>query len=283
MNVRRVLDRWGLQPQKGLGQNFLADSRILQKIVDAADLDPHDVVVEIGAGIGNLTELLASRARTVVAVELDRQLIPVLKENLRGFENVVLVQGDILDLDPAELVWQATHGQEIYGDYKVVANLPYYITSAVLRHLLEASLRPARLVITVQLEVARRIVAQPGDMSVLAVSVQFYGRPKILFRIKPGSFYPAPTVESAVLQVDSYAIPPVPVEDPKTLFRAVRAGFAQRRKQLRNTLSAGLGISPDEVVILLESLSIDPRRRAETLTLDEWSGIALGIRNLEDG
>lgn len=281
MNVRGVLDLWDLQPQKGLGQNFLADPHILQKIVDAADLDPRDVVLEIGAGLGNLTELLASKAGTVVAVEIDRHLIPVLEENLRGFENVVLVQGDILKLDPAELVGQATQGQQIQRDYTIVANLPYYITSAVLRRLLEASLRPARLIITVQLEVARRIVAQPGNMSVLAVSVQFYGRPKILFRIKPGSFYPVPAVESAVLQVDCYAIPPVPVEDPKLLFRVVRAGFSQRRKQLRNTLSAGLGVSPGRVVSLLESLSIDPRRRAETLALEEWAGIALGVGSLE--
>ena len=137
MNVRRVLDRWNLQPQKGLGQNFLADPRILQRLVDAADLSPRDVVLEIGAGLGNLTELLASKAGTIVAVEIDQRLIPVLEENLRGFKNVVLVQGDILELDPAELVGQAAQGQEIPGDYKVVANLPYYITSAVLRHLLE--------------------------------------------------------------------------------------------------------------------------------------------------
>jgi len=283
MNVRRILDLWNIQPQKSLGQNFLVDSHILQKIVDAADLGPCDVVLEIGAGIGNLTELLANKAGTVVAVELDRQLIPVLQENLRGFDNVVLVQGDILDLDPVELVRQATPRHEIQRDYKIVANLPYYITSAILRRLLEASLRPARLIITLQLDVAQRIVAQPGDMSVLAISVQFYGRPKILFRIKPGSFYPAPAVHSAVLQVDSYTTASLPVADPTVFFRVVRAGFSQRRKQLHNTLSAGLNTRSDRMVPLLESLSIDPRRRAETLTLEEWAGIARHVGSLEVG
>jgi 16S rRNA (adenine1518-N6/adenine1519-N6)-dimethyltransferase len=274
MNVRHILDLWKLQPERGLGQNFLIDPNILRKIVAAADIQRSDVILEVGAGVGNLTELLVSAAGHVVAVELDRRLIPVLEENLLSFNNVTLVHGDILDLNPASLV-SGILGHRGHADqYKVVANLPYYITSAVLRHLLEASLKPACLIVTVQHEVAKRIVAQPGDMSVLAVSVQFYGRPKILFRIKPGSFYPEPSVNSAVLRIDLYPTPPVPVDDPDILFRVVNAGFSQRRKQLHNTLAAGLGISSSSATELLERASVDPRRRAETLSVEEWGDIA---------
>jgi 16S rRNA (adenine1518-N6/adenine1519-N6)-dimethyltransferase len=158
--------------------------------------------------------------------------------------------------------------------YKVVANLPYYITSAILRHLFEASLKPQRTIITVQREVAQRIVAKPGQMSLLAVSVQFYGQPRILFRIKPGSFYPSPGVESAVIQVDLHTASLLPMEETAAFFRVVRAGFAQRRKQLRNTLAAGLVRAPDEVAAQLREAGIDPRRRAQTLSLEEWVAAA---------
>jgi 16S rRNA (adenine1518-N6/adenine1519-N6)-dimethyltransferase len=194
----------------------------------------------------------------------------VLRETLFGSDNITLVQGDILALAPAQLVEPAT-------EYKVVANLPYYITSAVLRHLLESSHRPQRLVVTVQREVAERIVAKPGQMSLLAVSVQFYGEARLLFRIKPGSFYPSPGVESAVVRVDMHATPPVDVPDARAFFRVVRAGFAQRRKQLRNTLSAGLHVPPEEVAARLQEAGIDPKRRAQTLSLEEWASIARGL------
>jgi 16S rRNA (adenine1518-N6/adenine1519-N6)-dimethyltransferase len=200
---------------------------------------------------------------------------------LSDLDNVTLVQGDILDLDPASLIRTASTPSPISNlpsslsspQYKVVANLPYYITSAVLRHLLEASLKPHRMVLTVQREVAERIVAAPGQMSLLAVSVQFYGRPRRLFRIKPGSFYPSPSVESAVVQVDLYTTSPVWVEDPTGFFRVVRAGFSQRRKQLRNCLAAGLGRPPEEVAARLTEAGVDPRRRAQTLSLEEWARV----------
>nr|HID13654.1 16S rRNA (adenine(1518)-N(6)/adenine(1519)-N(6))-dimethyltransferase RsmA [Anaerolineae bacterium] len=165
---------------------------------------------------------------------------------------------------------------------KVVANLPYYITSAVLRHLLEASLKPQRMVVTVQREVAERIVANPGQMSLLAVSVQFYGQPQLLFRIKPGSFYPSPEVESAVVQVDLHATPPVPIEDTAAFFRIVRAGFAQRRKQLRNSLAAGLRRSPEEVAAKLREVGVDPRQRPQALSLEEWARITRVLGDLSD-
>jgi len=292
MNVRRLLEQWDLRPSKGLGQNFLVDQAVLHKIVAAAELTPQDIVLEIGAGLGTLTRELARSAAHVVAVELDRRLMPVLQSVLSDLDNVTLVQGDILDLNPASLIHTASplpqspipnlQSPVSNPHYKVVANLPYYITSAVLRHLLEASLKPHRMVLTVQREVAERIVAAPGQMSLLAVSVQFYGQPRRLFRIKPGSFYPSPSVESAVVQVDLHTTPRVRVEDPTGFFRVVRAGFSQRRKQLRNSLAAGLGRSPEEVVARLTEAGVDPRRRAQTLSLEEWARVARVLGDLGD-
>jgi len=306
MDVHRLLEQWDLRPSKGLGQNFLVDPAALDKIVAAAELTPDDVVLEVGAGLGTLTRRLAQEAGRVVAVELDQRLIPVLESVLADLDNVTLVQGDILELDPTVLVNQGSgsreqgagireqgpasrdhgprttdHGPRISIQpptfnlqYKVVANLPYYITSAVLRHLLEAALKPQRMVLTVQREVAERIVAKPGQMSLLAVSVQFYGQPRLLFRVKPGSFYPSPEVESAVVRVDLHSTPPVPVEETAAFFRVVRAGFAQRRKQLRNTLAAGLKQPPEEVADRLREVGVDPRQRAEALSLEEWARVA---------
>jgi 16S rRNA (adenine1518-N6/adenine1519-N6)-dimethyltransferase len=284
MDVRTLLDRWDLRPSKGLGQNFLVDRTVLDKIVAAAELAPDDIVLEVGAGLGTLTERLAQGAGHVVAVELDQRLMPVLQSVLADLHNVTLIQGDILALDPAALIGEASIQCPTSSiQYRVVANLPYYITSAVLRHLLEASLKPQRLVLTVQREVAERIVAKPGHMSLLAVSVQFYGRPQLLFRIRPGSFYPAPGVESAVVRVDLHAKPSVPIEDTGAFFRAVRAGFAQRRKQLRNALAAGLRRPPGEVAVKLREAGVDPRRRAQTLSLEEWARVACVLGDLGGG
>ena len=285
MDVRGVLEQWGLRPSKGLGQNFLVDQTVLDKIVAAAELTSDDVVLEVGAGLGTLTERLAQNAGRVIAVELDQRLMPVLQDALSNFDNVTLIQGDILTLDPAALVNAA--GIQ-YPDpasstqYKVVANLPYYITSAVLRHLLEARVKPQCLVLTVQREVAARICAKPGQMSLLAVSVQFYGRPQRLFRIKPGSFYPSPSVESAVLRIDIHATRPVSAEDTDAFFRVVRAGFSQRRKQLRNSLAAGLRRPPKEIATQLKGTGVDPRRRAQTLSLEEWVCVARAVGGVGD-
>jgi len=277
-DVHRLLEQWDLRPSKGLGQNFLIDPAALEKIVAAAGLTPDDAVLEVGAGLGTLTRRLAQEAGRVVAVELDQRLIPVLESVLAGLDNVTLVQGDILALDPAALFQPPISNLQ----YKVVANLPYYITSAVLRHLLEAALKPQRMVLTVQREVAERIVAKPGQMSLLAVSVQFYGQPRLLFRLKPGSFYPSPEVESAVMRVDLHPTPPVPVEETAAFFRVVRAGFAQRRKQLRNTLAAGLRQPPEEVADRLREVGVDPRQRAEALSLEEWGRVARALSNRSD-
>lgn len=275
LDAHALLKQYDLRPSKGLGQNFLVNQSALTNIVTAAELTHDDTVLEIGAGLGTLTERLAQAAGRVIAVEIDERMVGVLRDTLSGFDNVTLIQGDILSFDPTDLVKTAA-GQPT-THYKVVANLPYYITSAALRHLLEARTRPCRMVVTVQREVAERIVAQPGEMSVLSVSVQFYGRPQVLFRIKPGSFYPAPGVESAVVRVDTHDTPPVDVEDTDAFFRVVKAGFAQRRKQLRNTLASGLHLPPEDVASKLQQAGIDPRRRAQALSLEEWARVTRAL------
>ena len=267
-SVPALLRAHGLRPRKRLGQNFLVDPAALDRIVDAATLDAQEPVVEVGAGVGNLTRLLAGRAGQVVAVEVDGQLVELLREQVSDLPNVQVLHGDVLSI--------SDFGFPHLG-YVVVGNLPYYITSAILRHFLEGEPRPKRLVVTVQREVAQRIVAGPGDMSLLAVSVQFYGRPEIVARIPAGAFYPAPEVDSAVVRINTgpaLRTMLAPGVDDRAFFRLVRAGFSQKRKTLRNALSAGLRRSPAEVEALLRQAGIDPRRRAETLSLEEWAELA---------
>jgi 16S rRNA (adenine1518-N6/adenine1519-N6)-dimethyltransferase len=261
----------GLRGRKGLGQHFLVDTGAISRIVDAADLHESDTVLEIGPGPGTLTVHLAQRAGCVIAVEIDEQMLSPLRESLSGSENVRVVHGDILEQDVVALV----DG----GPYKVVANLPYYITSAVLRHVLAPAFRPSIVVVTVQREVAERIVGRPrrqkqrshsSRMSLLAVSVQFYGRPRIVARIAAGSFRPVPAVDSAVIRIDVYDPLPWGAVDEETFFRVARAGFAQPRKQLHNALTHNLALSADQVLAGLEAAGIDGRRRAETLSIEEW-------------
>jgi 16S rRNA (adenine1518-N6/adenine1519-N6)-dimethyltransferase len=261
-NVPDLLRRYGLRPDKSLGQNFLIDEEALLRVVDAAGIEGGDDVLEIGPGLGGLTRHLAGRARRVVAVELDGDLLPPLREVLVSHPNVRLVHGDILALDPAELM--SSPG------YLVVANIPYYITSALIRHLLEARARPRRLVLTVQREVAERITAIPGEMSLLALSVQLYGQPRVVAHIPAGAFYPAPKVDSAVIRTDLYPAPIIPEAHIPGFFRLAKAGFSQKRKTLRNALSAGLACEPAQAKQLLGAAGIDPQRRAETLSLEEW-------------
>ncbi len=281
MNVRKVLREWDLRPDQSLGQSFLVDPVILGRIAAAADLSSQDVVLEIGAGTGALTRHLAEEAGHVVALELDQRLVQVLQDELAEQDNITVVQGDVLALDPVFLIDDACSKPGLLtASYKVVGNLPYYITSAILRHLLEAAQRPELMVVTVQYEVARRIVAEPGDMSLLAVSVQFYGEPELLFRIKRGSFYPTPTVDSGVVRVNVHDSPPLPPHETALFFDVVRAGFSQRRKQLHNALSLGLGesLTKDEAVDLLDEAGIDHRRRGQTLSVEEWIALARALR-----
>jgi len=266
VQTRRLLRHAGLRARKGLGQHFLIDENVLRLIIETAELASTDVVVEIGPGLGILTRELAERAGRVIAVELDDRLAAVLKDSLAAFDNVAVINGDILKMDPAVLLREAG-GPE----YKVVANLPYYITSPVLRHFLEASARPRTMVVMVQKEVAEVIAAKPGRMSLLSVGVQLYGEPEIVAHVPAECFYPAPEVDSAILKISVSAGPGVAVSDETDFFSVVRAGFSASRKQLVNSLVRGLGLPRAEVLRMLEDSGIEPRRRAETLSLEEWS------------
>lgn len=275
MQLISILKRYGIRPSKGLGQNFLVDEQILERILAAGDLSAADIILEIGPGIGLLTRRMAERVASVVAVELDRKLLPVLSEVLRDCVNVRIIQGDILALDPVKTLEDALGlGSAPPPRYKVVANLPYYITSSALRHLLGARVRPEQMTVMLQREVAERIVAAPDNMSVLAISVQVYGSPEIAFRVPRGAFYPQPKVESAVLRVRTYPEPRVPEEELAHFFRVVNAGFAQRRKQLHNSLAHALNLPQARILAALADARIEPDRRAQTLTIAEWAALA---------
>ena len=272
-SVMALLRRYQIDPKRSLGQNFLLDEKHLDRIVAAADLSPTDVVLEIGPGLGTLTRRLAAQAGHVVAVELDNRLIELLRADFASQPHVQIVHNDILETVPSALLAEylpGLQGSDQPLRYKVVANLPYYITSLVLRHMLEASPPPSLAVVMVQKEVADRICAKPGDLSLLAISVQFYAIPHIVQRVPAGAFYPAPKVDSAVLRLDVRPQPAVTAISPQAFFDVVRAGFGQKRKQLANSLSAGLEMPKNVVQAALTRAEIDPRRRAETLTLDEW-------------
>lgn len=262
ISISFLLKKYGLRPHKGLGQNFLQDPIALEKIAAAAEIQPTDTVLEIGPGLGSLTRYLAASAKEVVAVELDQHLLPPLKAVLSSYDNVRLIHGDILELNQSELITAP--------NYVVAANIPYYITSAVIRHLLESPSKPRRVVLTIQKEVAQRICEKPGDLSLLALSVQVYGKPRVVAHVPAGAFVPAPNVDSSVLAIEIYPEPLIPGEYLDRFFRLIKAGFGQKRKTLRNSLSSGLAISPTEAADMLTRAGIDPQRRAETLSIDEW-------------
>ncbi len=265
-NPKLLLDHYEISPKKSLGQNFLHDPNTLEKIVSTAELMPDDIVLEIGTGTGTLTEVLARNARHVFTIEVDERLRPILEEQLEPYRNVYMIYQDFLEVNVLKLVGTKP--------FVVVANVPYYITSPILRNLLELHRPPRRIIMTIQYEVAERIIVQPPDMNALAVFVQFYGKASIVNRLKPGVFWPRPEVNSAVLQIDTYTQPPVDIPSNKVFFRVVQAGFSQKRKQLRNALSGGLQIKPKQAAKLLEEAGIDSARRAETLNLEEWATLA---------
>ena len=246
-----------------MGQNFLQDPNILEKIVDIAEVGKEDIVLEIGPGLGSLTRHLATRAKEVIAIEIDSWIIPALETSLSDYANTIIINEDILKVAPAEIISAP--------NYLVVANIPYYITSAIIRHLLENNPRPARLILTIQQEVAERICTPEGEkMSLLALSIQVYGKPAIVGKIPAGAFYPPPKVDSAIIRISLYDEPRIPTALLDDFFLLAKAGFSQKRKNLRNALSAGLRLSKDECESLLHATGVDPRRRAETLNLDEW-------------
>ena len=263
-NPRELMTAYGLNPKKSLGQNFMHDPNTIEKIVSTAELMPDDTVIEIGPGTGELTASLAQYAKHVMAIEVDERLEPVLSDRFADTPNVYFVFEDILKTNVLSLVGKK--------DFVVVANVPYYITTAILQHLLEQARRPKRIVITMQYEVAERICATTeGDMTLLSNSVQFYGKPEIVSKLNPAVFWPRPSINSAILRIDTYETPIVDVPSDKLFFKVVKAGFSQKRKQLRNSLSGGLQVKSKIAQGYLDNAGIDSKRRAETLNLEEWA------------
>lgn len=262
-----ILKAFGLRMSKKLGQNFLIDARIVQGIVEAAEIEPGDRVLEIGPGIGTLTQGLAEAGADVMAVELDKKLPAVLKETLKAYDNVRIVPGDILKVNIPEIMGEAP--------FKVAANLPYYITTPILMTLLERRLPITHMVTMVQKEVAERMTAKPGSRiyGALSVAVQYYTEPEIVLDVPPRSFIPAPEVMSVVVSCRVRKEPAVAVQDEKLFFRVVKAAFGQRRKTLMNALKGG-GFPKEAVRDALEQSGIDPTRRGETLTLEEFGRLA---------
>ncbi len=260
--LRNFLYAHHIRPNKAFGQNFLIDREVLLQIVEAAEIHAEDQVLELGAGTGVLTRELAKRARRVVAVELEREMLSLLAKTTRIYTNIEIMERNLLYVDPSEIF-----GSE---SYKLVANLPYYIASPTFRHFLESANPPHLFVVMVQYEVAQRIVAAPGDLSLLGVSVQFYGEPKIIAHVPARAFYPAPKVDSAILRIDLKDEVPLTPKQRDSFFRMVQAGFSERRKQLHNSLAHGLHCKNTDVQSWLQAANIDPSRRAETLSIEDW-------------
>ena len=261
--VHSQLKNAGLRARKNLGQNFLVDENVRDSIIEAAGLSKDDTVLEVGPGLGALTEKLAAGAARVIAVELDDGLALRLKNKLVRFANIEVINEDILKLDLGHIL-------EGVSDYKVVANIPYYITSPILRHFMQAEMRPSLMVFMMQDEVARDIAARPGALGFLAVSMRLFGHPEIVCRAPATCFYPAPRVDSAVVKFNMLREPAIVVDDVDGFLELVHAGFAAPRKQLHNSLSLGLKLEPAKADLLLGEAGIDPQRRPGTLTLEEW-------------
>ncbi len=267
--IRDVLSRHGFSFSKGLGQNFLINPTVCPRMAEMGNAKPGWGIIEIGAGVGVLTAELARRADKVVCIEIDSRLLPVLDETLAEFDNIKIVNEDVLKVDLHRLIEQEFAGMPV----AVCANLPYYITSPIIMNLLEAHLPIASLTVMVQKEAAARLCAEPGSREVGAVSiaVRYYSDPKILFQVSRGSFLPAPDVDSTVIRLDVRDHPPVEVGSEEQFFKVVRAAFSQRRKTLPNTLSAGLGIPKAQAIEMLEKAGIPTNLRAEQLTLDQFA------------
>lgn len=272
--LKELLERHGFHFSKSLGQNFLIDENILQKIVQGAGITGNDMVLEIGPGVGTMTRALAQTAAAVTAVEIDSALLPILKETLKDFANVRIIHGDVLKLNLTELARDVFQGKP----FKVVANLPYYITTPIIMRFLEEEQPFTSITVMIQKEVAERMAAVPGskDWGALSVAVQFYTHPRIIGKVPSSVFMPSPKVDSIVISLDKREEPAVAVKSRPDFFRIVKAVFSQRRKTLLNTLSAAnlADISKDELKEKLISLNIDPQRRGETLSLEELAKLS---------
>ena len=273
-NTIEVLKKYGFRFQKRYGQNFLIDSHILEKIIEAAEITKEDMVLEIGPGIGTMTQYLAEHAREVVAVEIDKTLIPILEDTLSAYDNVTVINEDILKVDIEALAREKNGNRPI----KVVANLPYYITTPIIMGLFESHTPLASITIMVQKEVADRMQAGPGtkDYGALSLAVQYYAKPEIMMNVSPGCFIPKPNVGSAVIRLTRYEQNPVQVKDEDFLFSLIRAAFGQRRKTRVNSLTNAsfLSVSKEEILRALSEMGISETVRGEALTLEEFAKLS---------
>lgn len=273
-NTIEILQKYHFNFQKKFGQNFLIDTTVLDRIIDAAQITREDCVLEIGPGIGTMTQYLAERAGSVVAVEIDKNLIPILEETLAAYDNVTVINEDILKVDVAKLAEEKNGGRPI----KVVANLPYYITTPIIMGLFEKQVPLKSITIMVQKEVADRMQVGPGtkDYGALSLAVQYYAKPEIVANVPPNCFIPRPNVGSAVIRLTRYEQPPVSVRDEKRMFAIIRASFNQRRKTLVNGLGNApeLGVSKEQAAAALEKMQLSPTVRGEALTLAEFARLS---------
>lgn len=279
--TKDVVKKYNFRFSKSLGQNFLTDKNIIDKICEGAEITKDDGVIEIGPGIGNLTQELCERAGKVVAIELDRKLIPILGDTLSTYDNVEVIHGDVLKIDLQELIETKFEGRNV----KVVANLPYYITTPIIMKLLEDRYKVDKIVVMIQKEVAERMKSDPGSKiyGALSVAVQYYSKPKIVTEVSRNVFVPKPNVDSAVIMLDIYDEPRVKVKDEKLFFSVVKAAFGKRRKTLSNALSSSaLDISKDEINEILEKSDIDPKIRGERLSIEEFAKIAETISDRKE-
>ena len=269
-NTIEVLQKYNFNFQKKFGQNFLIDTHVLEKIIDASEITKDDCVLEIGPGIGTMTQYLAESAREVIAVEIDKALLPILGDTLKEYDNVTIINDDILKVDINRIVEEKNNGQPI----KVVANLPYYITTPIIMGLFESHVPLKSITIMVQKEVADRMQVGPGtkDYGALSLAVQYYAKPEIVANVPPNCFIPRPNVGSAVIRLTRYEEPPVTVEDERFMFNLIRASFNQRRKTLVNGLqNGGLGLAKEAILSALEEMNLPATIRGEALTLEQFA------------
>lgn len=279
-NTIAILQKYNFNFQKKFGQNFLIDSHVLDKIIHAADINQEDFVLEIGPGIGTMTQYLCRYAREVAAVEIDKNLIPILNETLSDYQNVEIIHKDILKTDLIHLVQQKNSGKPI----KIVANLPYYITTPIIMGLFENHVPAHSITVMVQKEVADRMQAEPGskDYGALSLAVQYYARPQLVANVPPNCFMPRPNVGSAVIRLTKHQAPPVSVEDESLMFRMIRASFNQRRKTLANGLNnaGNIPASKEQIQKSILSLGIPANIRGEALTLEQFAALSNRIRHI---
>ncbi|MCD2493349.1 16S rRNA (adenine(1518)-N(6)/adenine(1519)-N(6))-dimethyltransferase RsmA [Lacrimispora sp. NSJ-141] len=282
-NTIEIIQKYEFAFQKRFGQNFLIDTHVLDKIIRASGVTKEDFVLEIGPGIGTMTQYLAEAARAVCAVEIDRNLIPILEETLAGYENVAVINEDILKVDVAKLAEEKNGGRPI----KVVANLPYYITTPIIMGLFESHVPVDNITIMVQKEVADRMQTGPGskDYGALSLAVQYYAEPYIVANVPPNCFMPRPKVGSAVIRLTRHREPAVQVKDEKLLFRLIRASFNQRRKTLQNgwSNSSELSFSKEEIAEVIRAMGLSSTVRGETLTLEQFAGLSNLLSELGGG